>query len=153
MADRIERLTQLSEKLGREHAPLEFGLRVTTLVRDTTEQAWADAEAKVAEMARGRAPSATTTGGPLSVSGGCSTSPPAERSSTTTSTPPRGNSVAAERAPPGWSGPPRTWRVRCANTSGSASPTSSSPTRPTYPRSNDRATSCCRCWRLNAVAV
>lgn len=54
VAERIERLKQLSEKLGREHAPLEFGLRVTTLVRDTTEQAWADAEAKVADMARGR---------------------------------------------------------------------------------------------------
>jgi alkanesulfonate monooxygenase len=52
--ERIERLKQLSEKLDREHAPLEFGLRVTTLVRDTTEQAWADAEAKVAEMAKGR---------------------------------------------------------------------------------------------------
>ncbi|GAA2703848.1 LLM class flavin-dependent oxidoreductase [Micromonospora olivasterospora] len=52
VAERIERLKQLGEKLGREHAPLEFGLRVTTLVRDTTEQAWADAEAKVAEMAR-----------------------------------------------------------------------------------------------------
>ncbi|MFG1658313.1 LLM class flavin-dependent oxidoreductase [Micromonospora chersina] len=53
VAERIERLKQLGEKLGREHAPLEFGLRVTTLVRDTTEQAWADAEAKVAEMAKG----------------------------------------------------------------------------------------------------
>jgi alkanesulfonate monooxygenase len=52
-AERIDRLKQLSQKLGREHAPLEFGLRVTTLVRDTAEQAWADAEAKVAEMARG----------------------------------------------------------------------------------------------------
>jgi alkanesulfonate monooxygenase len=51
--ERIERLTELSEKLGREHAPLEFGLRITTLVRDTTEQAWADAEAKVAVMATG----------------------------------------------------------------------------------------------------
>jgi alkanesulfonate monooxygenase len=50
---RIERLTRLSDELGREHAPLEFGLRVTTLVRDTTDQAWADAEAKVAEMADG----------------------------------------------------------------------------------------------------
>ncbi|GAA1652789.1 LLM class flavin-dependent oxidoreductase [Catellatospora bangladeshensis] len=49
--ERIERLRQLSDELGREHAPLEFGLRVTTLVRDTTEQAWADAEAKVAKMA------------------------------------------------------------------------------------------------------
>jgi alkanesulfonate monooxygenase len=52
--ERIERLKLLTEKLGREHAPLEFGLRITTLVRDTTEQAWADAEAKVAEMARGK---------------------------------------------------------------------------------------------------
>ncbi|MFF0153819.1 LLM class flavin-dependent oxidoreductase [Micromonospora sp. NPDC005203] len=51
VAERIERLRQLSEKLGREHAPLEFGLRVTTLVRDTTDQAWADAEAKVAQLA------------------------------------------------------------------------------------------------------
>jgi alkanesulfonate monooxygenase len=50
--ERIERLKSLSGELGREHAPLEFGLRVTTLVRDTTEQAWADAEAKVADMAR-----------------------------------------------------------------------------------------------------
>ncbi|MFI7136064.1 LLM class flavin-dependent oxidoreductase [Nonomuraea sp. NPDC050153] len=53
IAARIERLTHLSEKLGREHPPLEFGLRITTLVRDTTEQAWADAEAKVEEMAKG----------------------------------------------------------------------------------------------------
>ncbi|MFC5827019.1 LLM class flavin-dependent oxidoreductase [Nonomuraea insulae] len=53
VGERIERLRDLSEKLGREHAPLEFGLRITTLVRDTTEQAWADAEAKVEEMAKG----------------------------------------------------------------------------------------------------
>lgn len=52
-AERIERLKHLGDKLGREHPPLEFGLRVTTLVRDTTEQAWADAEAKVARMASG----------------------------------------------------------------------------------------------------
>ena len=44
-ADRPARA--LSEELGREHAPLEFGLRITTLVRDTTEEAWRDAEAKV----------------------------------------------------------------------------------------------------------
>jgi alkanesulfonate monooxygenase len=49
VAERIERLKVLSEKLGREHSPLECGLRVTTVVRDTTEQAWADAEARVAE--------------------------------------------------------------------------------------------------------
>ncbi|MCF6471545.1 LLM class flavin-dependent oxidoreductase [Nonomuraea sp. MG754425] len=53
VAARIARLKQFSEHLGREHPPLEFGLRITTLVRDTTEQAWADAEAKVAEMAKG----------------------------------------------------------------------------------------------------
>ena len=52
--ERIERLRSLGGELGREHPPLEFGLRVTTLVRDTTEQAWADAEAKIADMASAR---------------------------------------------------------------------------------------------------
>ncbi|MDO9458421.1 LLM class flavin-dependent oxidoreductase [Nocardioides sp.] len=51
VGERIDRLRALSASLGREHAPLEFGLRITTLVRDTTEEAWADAEAKVAAMA------------------------------------------------------------------------------------------------------
>lgn len=50
--ERIERLKRLSQDLHRDLPPLEFGLRITTLVRDTTEQAWADAEAKVAEMAK-----------------------------------------------------------------------------------------------------
>lgn len=49
---RIERLKALSKTLDRDLPPLQFGLRITTLVRDTTEQAWADAEAKVAEMAK-----------------------------------------------------------------------------------------------------
>jgi alkanesulfonate monooxygenase len=48
---RIARLKALSEEVGRELPPLEFGLRITTLIRDTTEQAWADAQAKVAKMA------------------------------------------------------------------------------------------------------
>lgn len=52
VAERIERLRSLQSELGREHPPLEFGLRVTTFVRDTTDRAWADAEARVAEMAR-----------------------------------------------------------------------------------------------------
>ena len=47
VAERIARLKELSEEVGREHAPLEFGLRITTFVRDTTEQAWAEAEEKV----------------------------------------------------------------------------------------------------------
>jgi alkanesulfonate monooxygenase len=48
--ERVERLRKLSADLGRDLPPLEFGLRVTTFVRDTTEQAWAEAEARVAEM-------------------------------------------------------------------------------------------------------
>ncbi len=52
IAERIERLKSLGDRLGRALRPLEFGLRITTLVRDTTEQAWADAEAKVAAMAK-----------------------------------------------------------------------------------------------------
>lgn len=51
VAERIDRLRRLGAELGREHPPLEFGLRVTTFVRDTTEEAWADAEAKVAQLA------------------------------------------------------------------------------------------------------
>lgn len=51
VAERIDRLTALTRSLGREHPPLEFGLRITTFVRDTTEEAWADAEARVEEMA------------------------------------------------------------------------------------------------------
>lgn len=50
--DRIERLKGLSRALDRDLPPLEFGLRITTFVRDTTQQAWAEAEAKVAEMAK-----------------------------------------------------------------------------------------------------
>ncbi|PKA42486.1 LLM class flavin-dependent oxidoreductase [Rhizobium sullae] len=53
--ERIERLKALGKTLDRDLQPLEFGLRITTLVRDTTEQAWADAEAKVAKMAEGAA--------------------------------------------------------------------------------------------------
>jgi alkanesulfonate monooxygenase len=50
--ERIERLKKLSKELDRDLPPLQFGLRITTFVRDTTEEAWADAEAKVAEMAK-----------------------------------------------------------------------------------------------------
>ena len=54
IATRIERLRGLSAALDRDLPPLEFGLRITTLVRDTTEEAWRDAEARVAEMAARR---------------------------------------------------------------------------------------------------
>ncbi|TQS44037.1 LLM class flavin-dependent oxidoreductase [Cryptosporangium phraense] len=51
--DRIARLRRLSDEVGRRHAPLEFGLRVTTVVRDTSDEAWADAHARVDAMAAG----------------------------------------------------------------------------------------------------
>ncbi|WP_225799936.1 LLM class flavin-dependent oxidoreductase [Streptomyces sp. NK15101] len=52
VAERVDRLRTLSDEVGRGHRPLEFGLRVTTLVRDTAEEAWRAAEEKVARMAR-----------------------------------------------------------------------------------------------------
>lgn len=55
VAERIARLKKLCRQLDRDLPPLQFGLRVTTFVRDTTEQAWADAEARVADMARNQA--------------------------------------------------------------------------------------------------
>ena len=51
VAERIARLQALEQSLERDLPPLEFGLRITTLVRDTTEEAWHDAEEKVARMA------------------------------------------------------------------------------------------------------
>ncbi|GAA5186333.1 LLM class flavin-dependent oxidoreductase [Rugosimonospora acidiphila] len=52
IAERVGRLRGLSAELGRDLPPLEFGLRITTLIRDTTEEAWRDAETKVLAMAR-----------------------------------------------------------------------------------------------------
>jgi alkanesulfonate monooxygenase len=46
-AERIERLTRLSAAADREQ-PLEFGLRVTVVVRETSDAAWRAAEAKLA---------------------------------------------------------------------------------------------------------
>jgi alkanesulfonate monooxygenase len=51
LAERIARLKALSDRLERRHKPLQFGLRITTVVRDTADEAWRDAEARVAEMA------------------------------------------------------------------------------------------------------
>lgn len=47
-AERIDRLRRLSASAERER-PLEFGLRITTVVRDTSDEAWRDAEAKLAD--------------------------------------------------------------------------------------------------------
>ncbi|MCW2863730.1 MAG: alkanesulfonate monooxygenase [Actinoallomurus sp.] len=52
IAERVDRLRRLSAELNRDLPPLEFGLRITTLVRDTTEEAWRDAEAKVSATAQ-----------------------------------------------------------------------------------------------------
>jgi alkanesulfonate monooxygenase len=48
IAERVDRLRKLTNDLDRDLPELEFGLRITTLVRDTTAQAWHDAEAKIA---------------------------------------------------------------------------------------------------------
>lgn len=50
VAERISRLQALSAEVGRVHAPLEFGLRVTVVVRETSEEAWAVARERVAGM-------------------------------------------------------------------------------------------------------
>lgn len=44
--ERIERLKRISETADRAR-PLEYGLRITLVVRDTTEEAWAAARAKL----------------------------------------------------------------------------------------------------------
>ncbi|WP_231442473.1 LLM class flavin-dependent oxidoreductase [Brevibacterium zhoupengii] len=48
--ERIARLVALSAEVGREHAPLEFGLRVTVVVRETSGEAWSVARSRVAKM-------------------------------------------------------------------------------------------------------
>jgi len=53
IAARIDRLRGLTESVGREHAPLEFGLRITAVVREDGDEAWRDARARVAAMADG----------------------------------------------------------------------------------------------------
>jgi alkanesulfonate monooxygenase len=50
VAERIDRLKALEQELGREHEPLEFGLRITTLVRETSDEAWRDATERVGRM-------------------------------------------------------------------------------------------------------
>lgn len=67
IAARIERLKTLSRDLDRDLPPLDFGLRITTLVRDTTEQAWADAERRVEDMARAQGKGWNDHHGPLAV--------------------------------------------------------------------------------------
>ena len=51
IAGRIGRLRHLARSLGRVHAPLEFGLRITTVARETSDEAWRAARARVAVMA------------------------------------------------------------------------------------------------------
>lgn len=65
--ERIARLTDLSRSLDRDLPPLEFGLRITTVVRETSGEAWAVAEAKVAEMAKKAGAGWNDHGPPLAV--------------------------------------------------------------------------------------
>ncbi|MGX1566309.1 LLM class flavin-dependent oxidoreductase [Streptomyces sp. NPDC055506] len=62
LAERVDRLKTLSRQVDRRHKPLQFGLRITTLVRDTTEEAWRAAERRVAKMAADAGEGATWTG-------------------------------------------------------------------------------------------
>ena len=50
IAERISRLRHLAQSLGRVHAPLEFGLRITAVARATSGEAWRDARARIAVM-------------------------------------------------------------------------------------------------------
>ncbi|MFT3965443.1 MAG: LLM class flavin-dependent oxidoreductase [Sphingobium sp.] len=51
LAERIAQLKHLSRALDRDLPPLQFGLRITTLIRDSGAEAWREAEARVARMA------------------------------------------------------------------------------------------------------
>ncbi|BAL89181.1 putative luciferase-like monooxygenase [Actinoplanes missouriensis 431] len=51
IAERIDRLRKLTNDLDRDLPGLEFGLRITTVVRETSAEAWRDAEARVDAMA------------------------------------------------------------------------------------------------------
>ncbi|WP_420309529.1 LLM class flavin-dependent oxidoreductase [Streptomyces sp. YS-B37] len=62
LAERIDRLRELSNQVDRRLKPLQFGLRITTVVRDTTEEAWQAAEERVARMASGPGDELTWTG-------------------------------------------------------------------------------------------
>jgi alkanesulfonate monooxygenase len=50
LEERIDRLIALSANTERQR-PLEFGLRITTVVRDTSAQAWAAADEKIKQFA------------------------------------------------------------------------------------------------------
>jgi alkanesulfonate monooxygenase len=48
--ERMARLQALTASVDRRHAPLEFGLRITTVVRESSDEAWNAAETRVAKM-------------------------------------------------------------------------------------------------------
>lgn len=66
ISERIARLRALSEEVGRRHAPLEYGLRVTVVARERSEDAWREAYTRVGRMTAEASPdtgSATATTG------------------------------------------------------------------------------------------
>ena len=120
VAERIDRLRMLSASVGRVHSPLEFGLRITTLIRDTTEQAWQDAEAKVAKMAGPGGPKLSSNW--RRAVGQQRLLDLAERGDVLDSclyTAPGRVGGGGARPPPGWSAPLTTWQRRCATTASS----------------------------------
>ncbi|MET0240408.1 MAG: LLM class flavin-dependent oxidoreductase, partial [Sphingobium sp.] len=67
LAERIARLKRLSGTLDRNLPPLQYGLRITTLIRDTSAEAWTEAEARVARMAASRGDGWTGLSSPAAV--------------------------------------------------------------------------------------
>ena len=142
IAERIDRLKSLTRSLGRAHAPLEFGLRITTLVRDTTEEAWRDAEGKVAKMAEAAGQSLGD--GHRGAVGQQRLLALAERGDVLDSclyTAPASSEPTAP-VPPGWSAPTTRWAPPCGSTRISASRTSCFPTPRTGKRPPASATIC-----------
>ena len=145
VAARIDHLRTLSAELDRDLPPLEFGLRITTLVRETTEEAWADAEAKVAAMAEGQHEWAVDPGRRVAV-GQQRLLDLAEKGDVLD------DCLYTAPGRVGGGGAGTTWLVGSPDdvakalrrTPTSASPTSCSPTRRTSRRSCASATRCCR---------
>ena len=159
VAERIARLKGLEQSLERDLPPLEFGLRITTLVRDTTEEAWHDAEEKVAKMAEQAADD--TFRQKFQRSGFKATGQQrlldlAEQGDvldTCLYTAPGkyGGGGAGDHLAGGL-GRGRRARAR-GSTRSSGSPTSCSRTRRTRPRSAGSATRCCRCCASEALVA
>jgi alkanesulfonate monooxygenase len=143
IAERIDRLRGLEREHDREK-PLEFGLRITTVVRATADEAWRHAEAKTETFAKSGQDwlSGWHTGAAVGQRRLLDLHQRGDVLAPACTPAPRPSAVVA-RPPPGSSGRRRTSPRRWRRTTGSASPTSSSPTRPTDRRRSGSAARCC----------